>query len=248
MRSLILFGLCLLATNTSIGQDAVDNTIILDQQGQPQRILSLPTVRTTYSSPYASPGVVTWSYGGMNAELIDYLASENIRKQLEFSDEQNKEYKQLQKEYGQEIKDLYVDLGEQLKQKNLPSAAQKALNEKVRLAGQKLKKEFSEKIKERLIPQQVSLIQSLRFKQSIQMFGFSHAISNKPFAEELKTTEAQKKELAKIKKEANEEIQKMMAEIRAKAKGKMLKVLDKDQRKKIKELEGDDKQKGSSRL
>ena len=196
----------------------------------------LNTVRmvdATYNGNY-----VGWSYANSNAELIDYLSSDQMRKQLEFSEAQNKEFKSLQKEYSKAFKDLYAKFPE-LKQKDLPSVARKELNKRVHLAGQKLRKEFSEKVRENLIPQQVKMVSTLRFKQAVQMFGFSHAITQAPFGSELKTTDKQKKEIAKIKKEANEAIQKKIAEMKAEAKEKMLKVLDRKQREKIKELEGE---------
>ncbi len=83
------------------------------------------------------------------------------------------------------------------------------------------------------------MISTLKFKQMVQMRGFTHAVSNAPFSDQLETSDKQKKELAKIRLETQKGIQKKIAEMNADAKKRMLKVFDAKQRKKLKEIEGE---------
>ena len=185
-------------------------------------------------------GYSSWSFGGNpTAQLVDYLANEHTRKQLEFSDEQNKQYRAIQQQYSKAYSDMYAKYPE-LKQKDIPRQARAELNRKVQLAGKKLREEFSEKVRETLIPQQVNLLTTLRFKQMSQLYGFASAVSNAPVADRLKITTEQKKELTKIKQESDAAIQKKLAEMKAEAKSKMMKVLNAKQRKMLSEIEGDE--------
>ena len=178
-------------------------------------------------------------YGGFNAELIDYLGNPNTRKQLEFTEAQNKQFEKLKSEFRTAYSKIYSDFPE-LKDKNLPNEARKVLNKKVHLAGQKLRKEFSEKVKETLIPRQVSMVKSLRFKQTKQMFGMAHALTNNPVKEELEVTDDQKKEIQEIRKQSQIAMQKKMEEMKEEARKEMLKVLNSKQRKLLKEIEGEE--------
>ena len=45
---------------------------------------------------------VGWGYGFPNQQLIDYFASENMRKQMEFTEAQHQQFKDLRKEYQKE--------------------------------------------------------------------------------------------------------------------------------------------------
>ncbi len=234
MRNLFLFGMLFSMTVAATAQDGR----ILKVLPSNDLVVQDEIIGLTLSQPSWGSSFQYGYYGNANAELIDYLAQENTRKQLEFTDKQTKEYKELQKQYGKAYQKMYAEYPE-LKKKDLPKEARKELNRKVQLAGQKLRKEFSEKVRDTLVPHQVSMVSSLRFKQTVQMFGFSHAVSNSPFATELKVTDKQKKELAEIKKATEAAIRKKMAEMKAAAKAKMLKVLDAKQRKKLKEIQGD---------
>ncbi len=230
MRFIVFFTLLCLLQNVSKSQDL---RIVQDEPYQ----LAQPV--PFYSGQTLSVNRASYTYnnfGMANSPLIDYLAGQHTRKQLEFTDKQNQEFKEIQKEYSKAFQAMYADFPE-LKNKDLPREARNELNRKVRLASQKLRKEFSEKVKETLVPHQIEMVSTLKFKQTVQAFGFAYAVSNGPFAEELKTTAEQKKALAKIRQDTQKAIREKTEELKAESKKKMLKVFDAKQRKILKEFD-----------
>lgn len=230
MRAFICLML-LFASNQSFAQTATDIHLLAPPLPSPY----YPTVGQTLSAnqPFLFGGPMP-----AGSQFIDLLGSEHYRKHIDFSKEQVKQYNQLQKEYGEATDEVFAKFPE-LKRKDLPWKERKVLNQKAMLEHKKLKEEFSERAKETLVPHQLSLIKSMRFRQFAKSFGFGHAVSNPPFSEELKTTDAQKKKIAKINSESQVAMQKKMAEMKAEAKSKIMKVLDAKQRRLLKEIEGE---------
>ena len=177
------------------------------------------------------------SYSPANQPLVDYLASPKVQEQIDLSSEQKNQFTAIRKK----LQEGSAKLNKRYHQRTDVKASKKvrdAMTQEFQKAMKKLRLELEEEVKETLVPHQVNLIQRMKFKKAVQIFGFTHAVSNAPFKEEIKTTEEQKKELAKIKIETEAAIQEKIAEMRKSGKEKMLKALDKNQRKKIKELEG----------
>lgn len=192
-------------------------------------------------------GVVYQNFSPANQPLVDYLASPKIQEQIELSHEQKEQFNSIRKK----LNEGYTSIGKKYHQrtdvkasKKVREEANKKFNEEVK----ELRSEMEEEVKETLVPHQVNLIEQLKFKMLSKMHGFAYAVSNAPFGETLKTTDEQKKELAKIKMETEKAIQEKIAEMRVAGKEKMLKALNKNQRKKIKELEGDAEKKSSPKL
>lgn len=250
MKFLICLSLLMMPSVSLIGQEKKANYSEQDYKGDIAiQVQDLPTQTLRLASPAGSITSYGWSVANPNQPLLDLLGSDYYRNQLDFSDDQANEFKKFQQEYGKAIQDVYSKYPE-LKKKDLPREERKVLNQKVSIEAKKLKTEFSDKIRDTLVPRQLSLIESMKFNQKVQFFGFSKAISDGPFAEDLETTDKQKEELAKIKTEAEAEIKKVMAEMRAKAKAKMMKVLTSKQKKRVEELEGekDEKKANNTRL
>lgn len=240
MRSFLCL-LMLTATSQSLAQTATDNQFVSP--------IYQPLPSQSFTVPIAQPSFNAWGHMPASSQFIDLLGSEHYRKQIDFSKEQIEEYNQLQKEYGEATQAVFAKFPE-LERKDLPWKERKIFNDKAMLEHNKLKKEFSERAKDTLVPRQLSIIKSMKFRQVEKSFGFAHAVSSIPFSEELKITGDQKKKLGKINSETQAEIQKMMmdmqkkvAELKAKAKGKMLKTLDAKQRKLVKEIEGEEPEK-----
>lgn len=184
-----------------------------------------------------------------SSQFIDLLGTEHYRKQIDFSKEQVEEYNQLQKEYSEATEEVFAKFPE-LKRKDLPWKERKVLNDKAMIEHDRLKTEFSERAKETLVPRQLSIIQSMKFRQVKRNFGLAHALSNAPFDEALETTNDQKKKFAKINAESQAEIQKVIMEmqrkvneLKADAESKLKKALTAKQRKRLKEIEGDGSEK-----
>lgn len=192
-------------------------------------------------------GMVFHSYSPVNQPLVDYLASPKIQEQIELSREQKEQFNSIRKK----LATGYTSIGKKYHQRTDMKASKKVREEANRKFNEEVKElrtEMEEEVKETLVPHQVNLIKQLKFKMLSKIYGFSHAVSNAPFGETLKTTDEQKKELAKIKMETEKAIQEKIAEMRAAGKEKMLKALNKNQRTKIKELEGDSEKTRSPKL
>ena len=175
-----------------------------------------------------------------------------MRKQVDFSDEQNESFVKIQKEYWKEFQSISKNYPE-LSKKDLPKEDRKVLIKKLRDEQAKLRKKFSDEAEEILVPHQMTMIKSIRFKQSVQMIGLSQTITKAPFQEDFETTDSQKKELLEIQAESQKaiqekvmEMQKEMAKMKADAKKKMLKVLNSKQKKLLKELEGEENKNGNN--
>ncbi len=191
--------------------------------------------------------MVFHSYAPANQPLVDYLASPKVQEQIDLSSEQKNQFTAIRKK----LQEGYAELNKRYHQRTDVKASKKIREEMTQEFQKKIKKlrlELEEEVKETLVPHQVNLIQRMKFKKAVQIFGFTHAVSNAPFNEEIKTTEEQKKKLAKIKMETEKAIQEKIAEMRIAGKEKMLKALDTNQRKKIKELEGESEKKSSPKL
>lgn len=176
-------------------------------------------------------------YFNANQNLLDYLTSPNVQKQIELSSDQKKQFAEIRKKMSESMSQV-ASRFPQLRDPKISKEKRNELNKNYSVELKKVRQEFEEEVKESLVPQQLNLIKQLRFQTSTKLLGFSRTISGKPFGEELKTTDKQKKAIEKIKAEAEAEIQKMIEELRQKAKEKMLKELNRSQRDKIKELEG----------
>ena len=172
------------------------------------------------------------------SSLMDYLSGKHNRKLLEFSEKQESEFGRLQKEYAEAYQELNADFLE-LRNNKIPSKAREELTRKVRLEGQKLRTQFGKELKDLLVPRQFELISSLKFKQVIESYGFAYAVSNPPYANRLKTTAEQKKELAIIHRDTQKVIQEKIKELKAEAEKKMIKVFDSKQRKLLRSMQGE---------
>ena len=86
-------------------------------------------------------------------------------------------------------------------------------------------KEIDQKAKNILLPHQLQQFMKLKFASTIRSYGFSEAVSKKPFSDSLKLSKEQKEKLAKIKQETEKEIRVKAEEMRKAAKEKMLKVI-----------------------
>ena len=170
------------------------------------------------------------------AALLDYLSGQHTRKQLEFTGKQDEDFRKIQEEYTRAWKGVYADFPE-LKDKSLPAKAREELTRKLNLQVEKIRRKFGRKAKGLLVPRQFELIHSLKFQQTVKAYGFAYAVSNSPFADQLKTTEQQKNELASIRQETQKLIEEKISELKAKAKKEMLRVLDAKQRRSVTAME-----------
>lgn len=214
----------------------------------PTRSLDLGyTVR--YASPYNSNGgiALSWYGGNPNSPLVDFLAAQHIQQQVEMSDDQKTLYKDLQKKLSQEYTNI-TNKYPQLKDKNLSNEERRKLNQTVSLKYQEFKKELSKELEDSLVPQQLQLIEKVKFNQSVQMYGLTWTLTNGHFKDKAEITKDQKAELEKIKMDSEKAIQEKIEQMREDAKAKMLKVLNSKQKNHLKEWEGDAKKKQPIRL
>lgn len=241
---LVVFLIVILISNVVAGQGGLK---LLPVQGSPNPLppgpvrVQLAEDTFTFQSPGLAPQTSIVSYGWtpqMNSPLIDFLASQQIQSQIEFSPEQQAQFKDFQKKLQSEYAAIRKEFPG-LEKKETSAADRRKMNRSVYLKFQEVKKEMSKELEESLVPQQLSIVKQLKFKQSVQSFGFTWALTNSPFKEDVDLSTKQQQEIQKIKRETEAAIQKKMIEMRAEAKKKMLKLLDQKQVKKIKELEGE---------
>lgn len=257
MRFFIIV-VCTIIAQTAFAQDApptfVPNPLPSVRATGPILASPLPyALNSPGQYAYASPQPAWRPYGGGNTTMIDYLGSDYMRKQVDFSDDQNDEFMNLRKEYMKQLQSTSKNYPE-LYKKDLPVEDRKVIIKKLQADQTKLRKKFSEEVEELLVPHQMTMIKSMRFRQSVQMMGLTQTITNAPFQEDFETSEKQKKELAQIRGEAQKAIQQKMLEMqkevekmRADAKKKMLKLLTEKQQKLLNELEGEKDSKNGSR-
>lgn len=242
---------CTITAQSAFGQDfrPLSPTNVLPPANAIRPNIATPT---PYAPQWQSAGPVptfniaqpSWGpYGAGNITMIDYLRSDYMRKQVDFSDDQNDEFMNLQTEYMQELQSTSKKYPE-LYKRDLPVEDRKVILKKLQAEQTKLRSQFSKQAEELLVPHQVSIIKSMRFKQSVQMKGLTQTITNAPFQEDFGTTGKQKKELEKIRGEAQKAIQQKMLEMqkevekmRADAKKRMLRLLTEKQKKLLSELE-----------
>ena len=180
---------------------------------------------------YASSGSL------VHSSLIDALRSQRVQKQIDFTADQKKHLDEIRKGLTiaySKLRKKYPELNDRTVPAEVRKSVQKDINNQYKILREKAEAEF----KETLLPHQLKLIRQLKFNEAVQRYGFSWTVSNKPFNEELKTTDEQKKILSQIKQETESAIQKKIAEMRKAAKEKMLKALDRSQKETIKRLEG----------
>lgn len=243
---------CAIISQASVGQEYQPNAI----PTPPIRAVATP-LPTTWGSPSIQNGSYTFAqpwqpYGASDIKLIDYLSSDYMRKQVDFSDEQNENFVKMQNEYRKELQSITKNYPE-LYKKDLPKDDRKVLIKKLQEEQTKLRKKFSDEAEEILVPHQMTMIKSMRFKQSVQLLGLPQTITRDPFQDDFDTTDKQKKELLEIQTESQKaiqqkvlEMQNEMAKMRADAKKKMLKVLNSKQKKLLEELEGEGNEKGNN--
>ena len=169
-------------------------------------------------------------------QLIDYVDSDFVQDQLRFTESQNKRFEKLRKEYQKAYAKTYSDTQEP-RDRNTFGDSDPVTNKWVYLAQKKLREEFSEQIRQMLTPRQLAMVRTLIFYSSIRSNGLAQALSGAPFDNDLGITEPQKKELVRIRNEAQAAMNKKMEEMKANAKREMLKVLNVQQRNTLKEIE-----------
>ena len=190
----------------------------------------------SYASP-SSGGTITYWGGGPNASLMDFLAADHIQKQIELSKEQKETFRDFHKQLAQEYSNIRNKYPE-LKKKDLDPKERQKINRTVHLKYMEVKKELNKELEDSLVPQQLELVKSLKFRQSVQVYGLTWTLVNGQFKDEVKITDKQKKEMEKNKRETEAAVHKKIAEMRKEGQEKILKVLDRKQRELIKELEG----------
>ena len=195
------------------------------------------------TAPPRRPAASTGSaYTRYQQQIITFLMNPTYQKELEMTEEQTQLVKDLNKKLYDGYQKIYAGYPE-LKDKKLEYKKRSEIYRKIQEEYAVLRKKIEEEMIDGLVPNQKTILTQLTFNQALTYYGLSATLTQSQFSKEFKTTENQKKELQKIKRETEIEIQKLIQEKRQAARDKMLKLLNAEQRKKLKELQGDKKKK-----
>lgn len=162
-------------------------------------------------------------FGGMMANPMMIIRSEQIQKELEIVDDQLKELEAI----GEDMRDSF---------QGLRDLSQEERDQKFR----DINKEFESRLNEVLLPHQQK-----RLKQITNQFssrgreGIAGSLTDGDLAKELNITDEQKAKLKTVGEEARQEMDEKLKKIRSEMEEKVLSVLTDEQRKQYKEMVGE---------
>lgn len=175
-------------------------------------------------------------YVNPTGELLPWVFSPLMQRELEIVDEQQEKLKKLQTEVTNETRDLYKTAQSEDRQEWM-----RKYNEIAgRLAG-----ETDKRVREILLPHQVRRLRQIVLQTRLSGAGFGSAagLTSGTVAEELGLTEEQKRDLQKKEKEVAAEVQRKSREfyerLREESEEELLSVLTDAQRRKLKDLVGE---------
>jgi hypothetical protein len=169
-------------------------------------------------------------------DLLPWVFSPQLQKELEIVGDQKDKLAKLQAESMEKSRDLYTTTQDEDRQEWM-----RKYNE---VAG-RFARETDKQVRDILLPHQVKRLRQIVLQTRLQGAGFgsSAGLASGEVADELGLSESQKRELKKKEKELTAEIQRKTREfyeqLREESEDELLSVLTDAQRKKLKELVGE---------
>jgi len=166
-------------------------------------------------------------FGGGATGNLFLLRNEEVGRELELVDEQRARLDKVNDEIRDQMRDLFT------RGRDLSDEERRAQFQ-----------EFGEKVQKQvdgiLLPHQRDRLKQIALQQQLRRSGGTGgALASSTMVEELGITEAQKEELAKVRKETEAELQKQIAKLRKEAEAKILKVLTREQQAKWEKMMGE---------
>ena len=168
---------------------------------------------------------------GFAGDSFSMLNNPSVQKDLQLVDEQMKQIKEINREFGEKIKARM----DELKDDRNGSVQSAGLGQLI----EELKQQQQEQIQSILLPNQQQRLDQVARQMKLKHMGTAKTLTSH-LAKELELTEEQQTRIESRSKELQQEITAKMAELKAKAKEQLLSELTRDQRKKLEELVGDE--------
>jgi hypothetical protein len=176
-------------------------------------------------------------FGGGGTSL-DLLRSEEVRKELEVSDDQWDEINALADEMGQEQRDYFMGLRE--KMQGLSDEERREMFGQLQKDVGELRTRYDDMANEKLLPVQIDRLKQLVVqRQAARNGGLEGGTLPEALIEAAGVTEEQLEELKEKAKEVMEDLRVKVAKLKASAAKEVLSVLDADQVAKIEEMMGE---------
>jgi Spy/CpxP family protein refolding chaperone len=178
------------------------------------------------------PGGPGGFFGGGADMGLTLLRDENVRKELDLVEDQEKKIEALGEKMRDGMRSIFEG-GRDLKPEDREKFFAEA-REKMTAKTAELRKEFDEV----LLPQQRDRLKQIALQARMRYQSASEALSSTDASEALKLTDEQKEKMTAKQKELDEEYRKEAEKLRNKYRDKLLEVLTPEQQAKWKEMVG----------
>jgi len=161
------------------------------------------------------------------------LQSEEVRKELEIVEDQQKELDKLRDEMRDQMREMFSGMRDVPRDQRRERFEQ--MREKMRTAAQEMEK----KVNAVLLPNQIERLNQLELQMQMRFRGTEGALASDAVVKALGITEEQKKRMQEVAAEAQREMQEAMQKAREEARQKILAVLTPQQQETLKKMVGE---------
>lgn len=172
-------------------------------------------------------------FGGPGGDVAGLLQSEDVRTELEVTDDQMADMQAMGEDMRNEMRSMFEgmrDLSPEERQERFQS---------MRDEMEDIRAEAEERMNDILLPHQVARLKEIQLQQQVRRGGLQGALRGE-LAEKLGITEEQRDELVEKAQELQTEMQEKIAEMRKDAEDELMQVLTPEQRSQLKSMLGTD--------
>lgn len=170
-------------------------------------------------------------FGGPGGGMTGLLMSEDVRRELEITDDQLADLESM----GEELRDQMRSMFEGMR--DLSPEERRDRFATMREDMEEIQAQAEERINEVLLPHQVARLREINLQQQVRRGGLQGALRGE-LAEELGITEEQREQMAAKAEELQQELQQKIEQLRKDAQEELMGLLTPEQRSKIESMMG----------
>jgi Spy/CpxP family protein refolding chaperone len=168
---------------------------------------------------------------------MEYLANEEVQKELDLLDEQVEDLKAIRDESRDIFRNAFSGMREKFS--NTSPEEREEMMKEIRAKIDEEMKTVTKKMEDVLVPHQLERLEQIVLQQTMRRGGTSAMVDNESFREKVGLTDDEAEKLKEKEAEVQKELEEEIKKLREEARDKILSVLPAAKQTKIKEILGD---------
>lgn len=176
-----------------------------------------------------------WGRGG-GGNKMEYLANEEIQKELDLLDDQVKDLGDIRDEARNMFRDQFSGMREKFA--NTSPEEREEMMREMRSKMEEKMKGITQKMEDILVPHQLERLDQIVMQQTMRRGGTTAMVDNDTFRDKVGLTDAEAAKLKEKEAEVQKELEEQIKKLREEARDKVLSVLPAAKQAKVKEILG----------